>query len=105
MELTRIRYEKRDRVAHVTLDRPERRNAMDLRMHEELAYVWDDFEADDDLWLAVLTGAGDRAFSAGQDLRSWPPGSRTAPRLPRPSAAAASPAGPGSPSASSLPSR
>ncbi|MDH6140203.1 MULTISPECIES: enoyl-CoA-hydratase DpgD [Kitasatospora] len=69
MELTRIRYEKRDRVAHVTLDRPERRNAMDLRMHEELAYVWDDFEADDDLWLAVLTGAGDRAFSAGQDLR------------------------------------
>ncbi|TQF01259.1 enoyl-CoA hydratase [Kitasatospora acidiphila] len=69
MELTRIRYEKRDRVAHVTLDRPERRNAMDLRMHEELAYVWDDFEADDDVWLAVLTGAGDRAFSAGQDLR------------------------------------
>ncbi|QMU70591.1 enoyl-CoA-hydratase DpgD [Streptacidiphilus sp. P02-A3a] len=68
-DLTRIRYEKRDRVAHVTLDRPERLNAMDLRMHEELARVWDDFEADDDLWLAVLTGAGDRAFSAGQDLK------------------------------------
>ncbi|MGF1425450.1 enoyl-CoA-hydratase DpgD [Kitasatospora sp. LaBMicrA B282] len=69
MDLTRIRYEKRDRVAHVTLDRPDRRNAMDLRMHEELARVWDDFEADDDLWVAVLTGAGDRAFSAGQDLK------------------------------------
>jgi crotonobetainyl-CoA hydratase/dehydration protein DpgD len=68
-DLTRVRYEKRGRVAHVTLDRPECANAMDLRMHEELACVWDDFEADDELWLAVLTGAGDRAFSAGQDLR------------------------------------
>jgi crotonobetainyl-CoA hydratase/dehydration protein DpgD len=67
--LTRVRYEKRDRVAHVTLDRPASLNAMDLRMHEELALVWDDFEADDSLWLAVLTGAGDRAFSAGQDLK------------------------------------
>ncbi|MDH6108570.1 dehydration protein DpgD [Kitasatospora sp. MAP12-15] len=68
-DLTRIRYEKRDRVARVTLDRPDRLNAMDLRMHEELACVWDDFEADDEVWLAVLTGAGDRAFSAGQDLK------------------------------------
>ncbi|MEU8927929.1 enoyl-CoA-hydratase DpgD [Kitasatospora sp. NPDC048545] len=68
-DLTRVRYEKRGRVAHVTLDRPDRANALDLRMHEELAFVWDDFEADDELWLAVLTGAGDRAFSAGQDLR------------------------------------
>ncbi|MDH6120434.1 enoyl-CoA-hydratase DpgD [Kitasatospora sp. GAS204B] len=68
-DLTRVRYEKRDRVAHVTLARPECLNAMDLRMHEELACVWDDFEADDEVWLAVLTGAGDRAFSAGQDLK------------------------------------
>lgn len=37
-------------------------------MHEELATVWDDFERDDDIWLAVLTGAGERAFSVGQDL-------------------------------------
>jgi enoyl-CoA hydratase/carnithine racemase len=41
---------------------------MDLRTHEELAAVWDDFEADDDLVAAVLTGAGDRSFSVGQDL-------------------------------------
>lgn len=56
-------------MALVTLDRPEVRNAMDLAMHKELAQVWDDFERDDDLWVAVLTGAGDRAFSAGQDLK------------------------------------
>jgi dehydration protein DpgD len=67
--LTRVRYVKRDRVAWVTLNRPEVRNAMDLAMHEELARVWDDFEQDDKLWAAVLTGAGDRAFSAGQDLK------------------------------------
>src|SRR5262249_12691080 len=38
-------------------------------MHEELAAAWDDIEIDDDVWVAVLTGAGDRAFSVGQDLR------------------------------------
>jgi enoyl-CoA hydratase/carnithine racemase len=42
---------------------------MDVRMHEELGRVWDDFEQDDELWLGVLTGAGDRAFSVGQDLK------------------------------------
>ena len=68
-DLTAVRYEKDGRVARVTLDRPASLNAMDLRMHEELGRVWDDFEADDELWLAVLTGAGDRAFSAGQDLK------------------------------------
>jgi crotonobetainyl-CoA hydratase/dehydration protein DpgD len=63
-----VRYEKRDRVAYITLDRPSVLNAMNLRMHEELADVWDDFEADDELWVGVLAGAGDRAFSVGQDL-------------------------------------
>ncbi|MFI1416143.1 enoyl-CoA-hydratase DpgD [Streptomyces sp. NPDC020707] len=65
----RVRYEKKDHVARVTLDRPEVLNAMDLRMHEELAHVWDDVEADDDIRVVVLTGAGDRAFSVGQDLK------------------------------------
>lgn len=65
----RVRYEKRGHVAYVTLDRPAVRNAMDLRTHEELATIWDDFEADDELWLGVLTGSGSHAFSAGQDLR------------------------------------
>lgn len=65
----RVRYEKRDHVAYVTLDRPERLNAMDLRTHEELGCIWDDAEADDDVRVVVLTGAGDRSFSVGQDLR------------------------------------
>jgi enoyl-CoA hydratase/carnithine racemase len=64
-----VRYEKRDHVGYVTLDRPHVLNAMSAAMHAELATVWDDFEADDDLWVGVLTGAGDRAFSVGQDLK------------------------------------
>jgi enoyl-CoA hydratase/carnithine racemase len=65
----KVRYEKQGHVAHITMNRPDVLNAMDLATHEELARVWDDFEADDDLWVAVLTGAGDRAFSVGQDLK------------------------------------
>lgn len=65
----RVRYVKKDHVAYVTLDRPAVLNAMDLRMHEELAAVWDDVETDGDVRVAVLTGAGERAFSVGQDLR------------------------------------
>lgn len=52
-----VRYEKDGRIARVTLDRPEVLNAMNQRMHRELALVWDDIEADDDIRAAVLTGA------------------------------------------------
>ncbi|QLQ40518.2 enoyl-CoA-hydratase DpgD [Micromonospora robiginosa] len=65
----RVRYEKTGHVARVVLDRPEVLNAMDLRMHEELGWVWDEIEDDDDVRVVVLTGAGERSFSVGQDLR------------------------------------
>jgi dehydration protein DpgD len=63
------RCAKRGRVAWITLDRPHALNAMDLRMHEELGEIWTAVEADEEIRLAVLTGAGERAFSVGQDLR------------------------------------
>lgn len=69
MRSSRVIYQKSGRVASVTLNRPAVLNAMDLRMHEDLREVWDDLEADDDIWVGVLTGAGDRAFSVGQDLK------------------------------------
>jgi dehydration protein DpgD len=65
----RVLYEKRGFVARVVLNRPDVLNAMDLRMHQELAAIWDDVDADDGVRVVVLTGAGDRAFSVGQDLR------------------------------------
>ena len=64
-----IRYEKRDRIAYVTLNRPEVMNALHPPAQAELARVWADYMADPNLWVAILTGAGERAFSAGSDLK------------------------------------
>ena len=55
-------------VLTVTLNRPERLNALHPAAHEELTEVFDDFAKNDELWLAVITGEG-RAFCAGNDLR------------------------------------
>ena len=63
-----ILYEKRERVAIVTINRPERLNACTTEMYDALYAVFDDFNADEELWVAILTGAGERAFSAGGDL-------------------------------------
>lgn len=61
--------EREDRVLVVTLNRPEVMNALHPPANAELERVFDDFVADDDLWVAIVTGAGDRAFSAGNDLK------------------------------------
>jgi enoyl-CoA hydratase/carnithine racemase len=63
-----IRYEKRGRLAYVTLNREERRNAIDPATSKELLEAFSDFKDDDDVWAAIVTGAGDVAFSAGADL-------------------------------------
>lgn len=53
----------------VTLARPEVMNALHKPADDELDRVWDDFAADPDQWIAIVTGAGDRAFCAGNDLK------------------------------------
>ena len=63
-------YEKDGRVATITLDRPEVMNALHLEAHFELQEIWEDFRDDPELWVAILTGAGERAFSAGNDLKA-----------------------------------
>jgi E-phenylitaconyl-CoA hydratase len=68
-----ILYEKLGRVAHITLNRPEAHNAIDLETAQELSNAWKDFRDDDDVWIAVLTGAGDKSFSSGADLKSFIP--------------------------------
>lgn len=60
---------RNDRIGYVTIDRPERRNAMSQGMMHKLVEVFDDFDHDDDIWIVVVTGAGDVAFSAGRDLK------------------------------------
>lgn len=65
--------EEHPHVAVVTLDRPERANALDPRMLGELAAAWRRIAEDDDIRCAVLTGAGDRVFCAGMDMRETIP--------------------------------
>src|SRR5438067_3636164 len=76
-----VRYEKRNRIAYVTINRPEVMNALHPPANDELSAVWDDFAADPDTWVAILTGAGERAFSAGNDLK-WT-ATHGMPRMPK----------------------
>ncbi len=62
-------YEERDHVAWITLDRPEVHNAFDRTMQHELGSVWRQLRHNDDVHVAVLTGAGDTAFCVGIDRR------------------------------------
>lgn len=63
-----------DGVLLVTLNRPERLNAFDAEMHDTLDALWGEFDADPDLRVAIVTGAGERAFSAGSDLKYYSSG-------------------------------
>lgn len=56
------------KIMTITLDRPDRRNALHPDANHELGAVFDAFERNPDAWIAILTGAGDKAFSAGADL-------------------------------------
>lgn len=75
MDLTTVEYEKRNAIAYVTLNRPDKLNAMNDTMHEELAKVWADFRDDPALRVAILSGKG-RCFSAGADLSGGAPTER-----------------------------
>lgn len=61
--------ERDGRIFTVTINRPEVMNSLHPMANEELGEVFDDFVADPELWVAIITGAGDRAFSAGNDLK------------------------------------
>ena len=73
--------EKKDHVMTVTLNRPDRLNALHPPANAELGEVFDDFAADDEMWVAVITGNG-RGFSAGNDLRYQAEGGERVP-MPR----------------------
>jgi len=56
-------------VLEVTINRPDVMNALHPPSHKEFDEVWNEFAQDDGLWVGIVTGAGDRAFSAGNDLK------------------------------------
>lgn len=65
-----VDFRVEEHVAWVTLNRPERLNAIDAPAQDALSRIWTEIEAHRDVRLVVLTGAGDRAFCAGDDMRS-----------------------------------
>jgi enoyl-CoA hydratase/carnithine racemase len=71
MTFEAIRYEVAERIATITLDRPERLNALSPAMIRELRAAYDDAERDPDVWVTVVTGTG-RAFCTGADVDEIP---------------------------------
>ncbi len=63
-------YEKKEHIAYVTINRPEVMNALHYDANVELSQVFNDFKQDDQAWVAIFTGAGQKAFSAGNDLKA-----------------------------------
>jgi enoyl-CoA hydratase/carnithine racemase len=70
--MPKLLYTKRDRIARLTINRPEARNAIDPDVHRLMVEAWADFRDDDSLDVAILTGTGD-AFCAGADLKTYIP--------------------------------
>jgi enoyl-CoA hydratase/carnithine racemase len=70
--MSKVLYEKRERIAYLTINRPEARNAIDPDVHRLMIETWADFRDDDSVDVAILTGEGE-AFCAGADLKTYIP--------------------------------
>ena len=70
-----VDFERRGQIALITLNRPEKLNALDTSMMLRLGEIWAEFRDEDGLRVAVVTGAGERAFCSGRDLAAGAPGS------------------------------
>lgn len=66
--------ERVGKVEIITINRPEARNAIDGETATALSNAFDELENDDNVWVVILTGAGDKAFSAGMDLKAFASG-------------------------------
>jgi enoyl-CoA hydratase len=64
-----VLYEVKDKIGLITINRPERMNAISVEVYEKLDQIWNIVDEDNDVRVIVLTAAGERAFSAGMDLK------------------------------------
>lgn len=62
-------YEIKNKIAYITINRPEAYNACDQPTYDRLSEVWHDFRDNEDAWVAILTGMGEKAFCAGSDIK------------------------------------
>ncbi|MGD2272447.1 MAG: enoyl-CoA hydratase-related protein [Desulfobacterales bacterium] len=65
-----VLFETKERIAIITINRPDTMNSLDSETLDQLNKAWIEFRDDPDLWIAVVTGAGDKAFCAGGDLKN-----------------------------------
>ena len=72
MELKNIIFEKKDSLAWITLNRPEVRNAQNDVLRSEVLWALENSRDDDNVRIIIITGAGDKAFSAGADIYNGP---------------------------------
>ncbi len=72
--MSELLRERRGRVEILTINRPDARNAINGAVARAFAAAFDDLESDDECWVVVVTGAGDKAFSAGMDLKAFAAG-------------------------------
>jgi len=68
-----VEYVKEGRIAFITINRPEAMNSLSVEVRDGLQEAYKDFQGNNDLWVAIVTGAGDRAFSAGADIKGFRP--------------------------------
>ncbi|MCJ7743913.1 MAG: enoyl-CoA hydratase-related protein [Dehalococcoidales bacterium] len=66
-----VEYQKEGQIAIITINRPEAMNALGMEVRKGLNEAFIDFRNDPNVWVAILTGAGDRAFSAGADIKEF----------------------------------
>lgn len=75
IQLSETQYEKRDRIAYITLDREQAGNSFNTKMCDEMTAIWKDFRDDPDVWVAIVTASGQKFFCTGIDVKE----SRTKP--------------------------
>jgi enoyl-CoA hydratase len=71
MALKNLMFTKEDRVGIITVNRPEKRNALDLFTRQEIRQVLNEVERDQDIRVLIITGAGDKAFISGADIKDF----------------------------------
>lgn len=76
MSYETLTIDKTDNVATLTLNRPDRMNSFDSTMRGELSRAWNELAEDSQVWAVIVTGAGDKAFCTGMDLREPPESAR-----------------------------
>jgi E-phenylitaconyl-CoA hydratase len=72
-----IDFTVKDHVATMVLNRPEAMNSLDKEMREQMYVCWDRMREDEDIHVVIITGAGDKAFCTGSDLKNTPPPSES----------------------------